>query len=95
MGNTCTTNTTTELDIHIDRFHKNRLAPTREPYEQHHTYFTTDDDQINSNLERGLQGLQKETLNYNSQQEKPVQRMSRLLEPIAVQRQKINYLERI
>ena len=82
-----------ELDQHIDKFHKNNRAPVQKPYQQQ-TLFTTDED-LPADGER-LPEFAYSSGSYETRREdKPVQRMSRLLEPIAVQRLKIDYLEKV
>ena len=44
MGNTCYTGPKTELDQHIDKYHKNRRAPAQQPPYMSDTQFTSNED---------------------------------------------------
>ena len=99
MGHTCSASTVTELDLHIDKFHKSQSRPSfqhdRTP-SKGETYFT--EDRHEGSRSKKLRNPEKEyeTSSYDSKMdERPIIRISKLLEPIAVQRQKTDYLERV
>lgn len=93
----------TELDLHIDKFHKNPFAPIMKYDDPNYiTQFEEDTSDEAAGVKKKpaspgpFTKNEYESSGYESRmEEKPIIRMSKLLQPIAVQRQKIDYLERV
>ena len=90
MGNTCYAAPRTELDNHIDRFHKHGKRPVNNMQPSiSQSHFTEHDDSQSKAVFTLADSF------HSAEHEKPTQRVSRLLEPIALRRQREDYLQAI
>ena len=87
MGVSCESAPHTELDKHIDKYHTQRRAPINQPNFSN-TNFTSEDE---TPSKTPYDSTSSGTSLLNDMQ-RPIQRMSRVLEPIALKRPTEDYL---